>query len=325
MYNIAIIGAGIAGLTLANSLKNKYNITIFEKSRGYGGRIATRRYKQHQFDHGAQFFKAKTNEFKQFIKPLIENNVIQRWDARFVEFTKGTVSRQTQWDDELPHYVGYPSMNNIGHALAQDLTIHLNTKVLTVNKKKYWELFGENNISLGAFDWVVSTLPAKQSNDLLHKFMQQTIKEDHITPCYSLMLGLTKQQDLGFDAALVKELDLSWISVDSSKPGRNGKTCLLVHSTNKWATENIELDLELVREHLIKELTKIITIPEYELLKVHRWLYANCKKNSGEKYYLNPDFKLAICGDSFLSGRVESAFLSAHHLAEAFAVHQFNK
>ena len=40
---IAIIGAGFSGCNLYNNLKDKYeNITIFEKSRGVGGRLSTK-------------------------------------------------------------------------------------------------------------------------------------------------------------------------------------------------------------------------------------------------------------------------------------------
>ena len=43
MEKVAIIGAGISGLALANKLKNHFEVVVFEKSRGYGGRVATRR------------------------------------------------------------------------------------------------------------------------------------------------------------------------------------------------------------------------------------------------------------------------------------------
>ena len=66
MMKIAIIGAGIAGLTCAHMLK-KYNPIIFEKSRGIGGRLATRYSDQYQFDHGAQYFTVKDKEFDKFL------------------------------------------------------------------------------------------------------------------------------------------------------------------------------------------------------------------------------------------------------------------
>ena len=63
--------------------------------------------------------------------------------------------------------------------------------------------------------------------------------------CFSLMLGFKQQQDLGFDAALVKGKDISWISVNSAKPNRPDSLCLLVHATNKWADANFEQEQAL--------------------------------------------------------------------------------
>ena len=51
-----------------------------------------------------------------------------------------------------------------------------------------------------------------------------------------------------WEAALVKEADISWISVNS-KPGRKNDYTLLVHSTNLWAEENINEEKDKVIEH----------------------------------------------------------------------------
>ncbi|MBT4205492.1 MAG: NAD(P)-binding protein, partial [Proteobacteria bacterium] len=71
MKNIAIIGAGLSGLVAAQQLGSVAHVTIFEKSKGVGGRIATRRSGLYSFDHGAQFFTPKTELFKEFLKPMI--------------------------------------------------------------------------------------------------------------------------------------------------------------------------------------------------------------------------------------------------------------
>ena len=82
---IAIIGAGISGLTAAIVLSEIADVTLYEKSRGAGGRICTRYSDPYNFDHGAQFFTARTPQFKQFLKPLIKAGVIDIWNARFIE------------------------------------------------------------------------------------------------------------------------------------------------------------------------------------------------------------------------------------------------
>ena len=53
---IAVIGSGIAGLACARRLSDAgYAPILFDKGRGIGGRLATRRTPDgRQFDHGAQ-------------------------------------------------------------------------------------------------------------------------------------------------------------------------------------------------------------------------------------------------------------------------------
>ena len=94
MDKVAVIGAGISGLALANKLKKHFEVVVFEKSRGYGGRVATRRAHEFIFDHGAQFFKVKTDEFKEYIKPMIDQDIIDIWRARFVEIDNGKITNE---------------------------------------------------------------------------------------------------------------------------------------------------------------------------------------------------------------------------------------
>ena len=72
---IAVIGAGLAGITFACKMKDKFNVKIFEKSRGVGGRMSTRKESPFIFDHGAQFFKIKTTECKKFFSKLFTQEI----------------------------------------------------------------------------------------------------------------------------------------------------------------------------------------------------------------------------------------------------------
>ena len=114
---IAIIGAGISGLTTAINLDKNYELTLFEKSRGAGGRICTRYTDSYNFDHGAQFFTARSPEFKEFLKPLINSGVIDNWQARLIEVGDNVIINRQQWNNDLPHYVGVPSKSFIGKYL----------------------------------------------------------------------------------------------------------------------------------------------------------------------------------------------------------------
>ena len=63
--HIAIVGAGIAGLAAARRLRAAgLTCTLFDKSPGLGGRMATRREGYLRFDHGAQYFTARGPRFR---------------------------------------------------------------------------------------------------------------------------------------------------------------------------------------------------------------------------------------------------------------------
>ena len=316
---IAIIGAGIAGLTVAKKLKDFSDITIFEKSRGAGGRVCSRYAEPYVFDHGAQFFIAKTKKFNRFLEPMIHEGVIESWNANFVEIKKEKIISRRQWDLSHPHYVGLPTMSEIGRYLSKDLNLHLNTEVRIKRKKDQWQIFDIEGEDQGLFDWVISTAPSSQSASLLttdYKF-NKALLDRKMMGCFSLMLGFNESLDLDWEAALIKEADISWISVNSSKPGRKNDYTLLVHSTNLWAEENINEEKDKVIEHLMNETSKIIGKEVYDAvhIDIHRWKYANIKKQSINSPFIDKKNKLAACGDWFIKGRIESAFLSGFDLA----------
>ena len=80
--NIAIVGAGISGLSAARKLIEKHNVIIFDKSRGVGGRMSTRYSEAYEFDHGAQYFTAKDERFKVLLSSETFEDVIKPWDSR---------------------------------------------------------------------------------------------------------------------------------------------------------------------------------------------------------------------------------------------------
>ncbi len=324
MIKIAIIGSGISGLSLACKLNNKYSLTIFEKSRTVSGRLATKKVQNYYFDHGAQYFTAKNKDFIDFLKPLIEDEIIKPWDARFSEFIGPNPIRSVKWDKNYPHYVGVPNMNSIGKYIARNFEIRLNTKVNKVifnDKKKNWHILDEKNISQGQFEWIVFTQPPLQTLDIIandFKFLNN-IKNTEMLPCYSLMLGYKEKINLDFDAALVREADISWISINSSKPLKNDKFSLVIHSTNKWAKDNIEKNNQEVDEYLFEQTSKIINrdLSNTTVRKIHKWRFANIVQQSKIEPFVDYDKKIAVCGDWCIQGRVEAGFLSGFNLANS--------
>ncbi len=326
MTRIAVVGAGLAGLVVAKTLAREYDVTVFEKSRGVGGRIATRYAGKFEFDHGAQFFTVKSAAFREFLEPLIEQQVVVNWPARFAELEFERVTATRQWDDRYPHYVGAPRMNALGQSLALDLDVRLTTAVSELRQHgDGWRLVGDGQRDLGAFDWVVSTAPAPQTATLLPHFSRLRVRCDAATmrSCFALMLGFDAQVNLPFDAALVRAADISWISVNSSKPGRAAPCCLVVHSTNAWADAHLDDDADSVARHLLSECSAVtgIDVEAAAHCRLHRWRFANIDSQSGPDHFIDADSRIAACGDWFVRGRIEAAFTSATALCHSLVRH----
>jgi len=337
MNKIAVIGAGITGLSVANELSKLADVTVFDKSRGLGGRMATRRINRptqnFQFDHGAQYFVAKSHEFQAFLQTALQQQVIARWDANFAEIDACSntepVVNMRRWSAEFPHYVGVPTMNALAKFMAEGLDIHLNTQVGSINRisqanksQTKWQLKAQDDTDLGVFDWVIVTCPVAQTRALLPVTFShhERLMSIELLPCFTVMLGFDHEVKLPFQAALVRHADISWIAVNSEKPHRPNDFTVVIQSSNSWAADHVDDKPSAVGQHLVQTAIKLTGAKLDSAIEhhVHRWLYANTepqRQNFGD-VFVDTDNQLAAAGDWCGNARVESAFLHGKRLSE---------
>lgn len=282
--------------------------------------MATRRAGIFEFDHGAQFFTARSRAFRRFLEPLIEAGVVADWPVRFAELRRDEIVAVRQWDARYPHYVGVPGMNAVGKALSRGLDVRLETVVGSlVRTGERSELLGDRGQPLGEFDWVIVTAPSAQTAQLLASTsLASGAANTRMQACCALLMGFDEAVDLPWQAALVSDSDISWISVNSSKPARPASSSLVVHSTNAWADAHIDDETGAIERRLADEFGAVTGIDPTAaaFIGLHRWRYANIDRRSGDVYALDTGQRVAACGDWFVRGRVEGAFTSARALAE---------
>ena len=322
--SIAIIGAGLSGLTIANVIGDHANVTVFEKARGVGGRMSTRYADEFYFDHGTQFFTARNKYFKQFLASHMSSGLVQEWQGNVVNLEKGKKMTDRIWCE--PHYVATPGMNSLCKKMAENIKIHLNCEIAPLGEKSKqgWELFDKNGCSLGCYDWVISTAPPVQTIDLFDKFLPQDsiLNQSKFLACYSLMFGFDKKWEHSWIAANILNSPLEWIAVNSTKPGRNHNlTTLVVHSSKWWsqghADDNFEKTACFLRDELQQILNFDISEPKY--FSLHRWRYALLDKPGddtikNEPYY-DDVLQLASVGDWCSRSRIEDTWLNSRELA----------
>ncbi len=321
--NIAIIGAGMSGLAAAHYLQKDTNITIFEKSRGVGGRMASRTRNGYRFDFGAQFFTIKDKRFQKFVDEI---GVCTAWGARFAEIDNTKIIRKTNWDDEYIHYVPTPSMNQLCKEVVKhcnkNVRLQLESKIISVNYEplqKKWQITSQDgNINL--FDSLVCSAPYEQMIELIPEIFinKMQIKKRKMQSCYALMIGNEEQLDFGFDAALIKNSNLSWMSINSSKPGRAKEFTLVALATNQWADEHIEKDAAYVKNSMLASIREITNhdFSDAKHIDLHKWRYANINKQNNAQCYHDEDTNLFLCGDWCIQGRIEAAYISGLEAAQ---------
>ena len=322
--SIAIVGAGLSGLTIANVIGEYAEVTVFEKARGVGGRMSTRYAGEFFFDTGTQFFTARNKHFHQFLATHFSSGLVQEWQGKVVTLEKGKNKTDRIWFE--PHYVATPGMNNLCKKMAENIKIIVNCEIapLIEKSKKGWELFDKNGNELGCYNWVISTAPPAQTANLFDKFLPENsyLKQSKFLACYSLMFGFQRKWEHSWIAANILNSPLEWIAVNSSKPGRNHDlTTLVVHSSNTWAQAHLEDDLQKTESCLRNELQQIlkfdISNPEY--FSLHRWRYALAQKPTDDKIKIKPYFdevlQLASVGDWCSRSRIEDTWINSNDLA----------
>lgn len=321
---IAIIGAGISGLTMAKQLNDVAEVVVFEKARGVGGRLSTRYAEPFSFDHGAPFFTARSNAFKQFLAPYLACGLVQEWTGKVITLDPKKKVSDRIWFE--PHYVPVPTMNSLCKALIDNIPIMLNCEIVPIQNKTThgWHLMDKTGQSYGPFDWVISTAPSPQTRILFEKITSQDSIANHYnySSCYSLMLGFQRPWNQSWIAAKIENSPLEWLSIDSSKPHRDKTlTALVIHSSHVWTELHLNEDRAEIEHFLRNELQSLLKLnvsdPSYSSL--HYWRYALVNKALEETnkspYFIDQERQIASVGDSFDSSRVEDAWLNAQELA----------
>jgi renalase len=158
--HLAVIGAGLAGLSCAAALQQAgLKVTVCEKSRGVAGRMSTRRGEDWQCDHGAQYFTARHPDFRAEVERWARAGVAGTWAPR-LQVLGGSFERVP--DAALQRFVGIPAMTAPARDLAQALSLAKETTITQLQREAHrWQLLtAERGWLVDRFDAVLLATPA---------------------------------------------------------------------------------------------------------------------------------------------------------------------
>ena len=319
--SIGIIGAGLAGISAARALVAKgHSVTIFDKSRGSGGRMSSKRTEHGDLDMGAQYFTARDPRFRQELQRWVDAGWAATWVPRLYLFDDDGLAASP---DEQQRYVGVPRMTALSRHLLAGLEFVSGARIsrLQRDEDSTWRLEAEDGRTYGPFDRLIIATPAPQAVPLLHAAptLAQAAEQVRVAPCWTLALSFAEPLPAEVQACFVRSGPLDWISRHLSKPGRTGADSWIIQSNAAWAAEHAQAEPAAVQAMLSAAFTQLlgIDLPRPTQTIIHRWLYARSVTPCDWGALAAPELGLYVCGDWCLSGRVEGAWLSGLQAADS--------
>ena len=321
-----IIGAGIAGLLAATELqKAGLDVTVLDKGRSAGGRMATRQLSADSTacaDHGAQYFTVRSDRFHSYVIRWLNAGIIREWAQGFYD------SAGKQHVNGVPRYVGVNGMTAVAEHLAQALNVHTGTQVVRLDfdqgfkaEAKSGELF-ESNLLL-------MTPPAEQTlalidsgNLVISAETRRILSNIQFNPCFAVMAQLAEPSYIPAPGGIwpIGGEPISWIA-DNQQKGISQQPSITIHAGAEFTKQHFNTDHDIVVERLLNASRPYIgkvTIVNYQL---QRWRYSIPTALHDKATHLDTTIApIAFAGDAFHEARVEGAALSGLAAAERLAV-----
>ena len=334
---IAVVGAGLSGLTAGKILASSgHEVVVYEKSRGFGGRMATRyagKDLEYRLDHGVSHFSATDSTFKTVLEDWKTKGLVQEWGQYFSYFNGEKLLPRTPLE-ESNLYTSTTGMNQIGRYMGRICDVVFESKIGGITyfgenrtRKKPWILNFQSGSVVSA-DAVIISTPAPQAYGVLGMTQDETdtfkmvrrIDEIHYQSAFTLMIGFKGIEIPSWQGIECENSIISFISNESLKRNEKDTLYLTVKSTYAFSQLNQDQLKDQVAKLLIQELSGILGgwVKSYDWKQIHFWRYAHCE-NPLDTYYLereNMDAPLALIGDYFKGSTLQDAFLSGYELGQ---------
>lgn len=293
-FSVAVVGAGLAGATCARALARAgCAVQVFDKSRGAGGRLATRRLewvdgqgrtRTARFDHGAPGFAATSAEFRRFLDAAAP---MHTWEPRLAPGSRplegtGTASPASP---ASPLWLPQPDMPALCRALLHDVPATWSCVVDGLRRAPGaggaggaggaagagggWQLQAAGATLPGRFDAVVLALPPAQAAPLLAAHRADWAQRASLAlmqPCWTLMAVARRPEPApAWDLARPQHGPLAWVMRSDARPGREADAAAagdvvhwVAHARAGWSRQHLEQPAEWVQLQLLGALQDVL-------------------------------------------------------------------
>ncbi len=311
-YGTIVVGAGLSGLLVARVCRDRgESVVVLEKSRGVGGRLATKRVGNAVFDQGAQFFTVRDPRFAGLVAEWKSCGVAVEWP-----------------DGPAGRWIGRSGMTAIAKHLAEGIDVRREHRVASIERHGGggWELAIDGQEGLSS-DTLVVSAPLPQALALLAaggvglpSGLAEELGAVGYHPCLALLVVLDGPSQVPAEGVALKEGSLRWVADNVAKGVSPGaRAAVTLHSSAAFAREHYDRDEPGVAARLLLEARPWLGDAEVVSATLHRWTFSEPQATFREPCLWLPELRLGLCGDAFGGPRVEGAAVSGMALGKRMA------
>ena len=317
MNPIAVVGAGIAGVSAARKLtEGGAKVEVFDRASRPGGRMSSREQRGLCFDFGAPYLSAHTKRSKKLIKEWEQKGWIEKWNPVSMALPSRERLDTSDW------YVGSPSMGSIVRNLAKGIKIRKRTEIVKIEGEPgnfYLQTAKEE--SKGPFQSVLLCCHAMRTAELLEPSTELGKLASGVEeyPRFACLVAFEDEVILEFEAATIEDAPLSFASRENSKPGREDNESWVLYGSREWSRSHRDAPPESLLDPILEAFTELgyQELPEVTYARVHRWRCSQSDQPLNLPYRFDRAAGIGIAGDWCANGSVDGAYWSGHDLAEA--------
>ena len=337
---IAVIGAGFTGCLLSNFLDlANIDVTIFEKSRGCGGRASTKQTDWGQCDLGACVVHAQKEGFVDFMQSMCDQKFASKWPTNIFVSNYNTLNAQTleNFVSDKAHYVFDSKMNAVCRHWIKKANLYTNNLISQVRfiDGKGWQLRSNQIWQTELFDKVVLTAPWPQTQVIIEQSelrLNMPELSQSWTSCWSIGIKLEPLEKLdtpNIDLVYLKNQSIQTLIRDSAKPLRpqactsesgNKSEIWVAQLDNKLSDELGKQGKDKAISIATEGLCELFNIPEQSVSNIYAHFWGFAKPHDGQKplgIVSQQKHGLYVGGDWSFGASIESAYEAALTISQA--------
>ncbi len=314
--DVLVIGAGVAGLVAARALLDAgRDVTVLDKGRSVGGRLATRRIGDARLDHGAQFFTARGDPFAELVERALGEGAVHEWCRGFGDAPDGH-----------PRYAGSAGMNGFAKWLASGIEVQTSVQLSALRADHGWWIAQGGNERWRARS-VIATPPVPQTLALLAAGstelggpVAERLEAVRYFSTLALLVTLDRPGSVPEPGGVQQDETEPFTFIgDNRSKGVSPAEAITFHANHGYSRRRYDDDEAEVLAELVALAQPWLGDARVVEAQLKRWRYAGPHEPLEERVLTDvvDGAPIAFAGDAFGGPKVEGAFESGRAAAAA--------